>query len=151
VNAFNLLALCVGFVVAHMPSSLAFSCLSLVLTTALAFQPHAPSVLPATPRQSVRCVRMQQSEDSKRAAEYALRKAEEKLEELNKVDGKAPSSWADLGLPPEAEPAPAIPQLLQVAPLVLGGFSVLLFLLNAVGLFGDGPDLDALVEEWSNL
>jgi hypothetical protein len=94
---------------------------------------------------------MQQSEDSKRAAEYALRKAEEKLEELNKVDGKAPSSWADLGLPPEAEPAPAIPQLLQVAPLVLGGFSVLLFLLNAVGLFGDGPDLDALVEEWSNL
>ena len=80
----------------------------------------------------------------------ALRAAEDKLEELNKVE-KAPTSWADMGLPAEPIPQPEIPQLLQVAPLAIGAFSVLLFLLNTVGLFGEGPDLDALAEEWSKL
>ena len=79
-----------------------------------------------------------------------LMDAEDKLEELNAIE-KAPASWADLGLPPEAPPPPAIPAFLSVAPAVVGGFSVLLYILNAVGLFGEGPDLDALVEEWSKV
>lgn len=86
----------------------------------------------------------------KESAAAALRAAEDKLEELNAVE-KAPASWADLGLPPEAPPPPAIPAWLSVAPAVIGGFSVLLFTLNALGLFGDGPDIDALVEEWSKV
>ena len=64
---------------------------------------------------------------------------------------KAPTSWADLGLPPVPEQDPAVPAFLSAAPIVLGVFSVFLFLLNAVGLFGEGPDLDALVEEWSKV
>jgi hypothetical protein len=63
----------------------------------------------------------------------------------------APKSWADLGLPPEAPEPPAISPLLSVAPVLLGVFSVGLYLLNQAGLFGDGPDVEALVEEWSNL
>jgi hypothetical protein len=60
-------------------------------------------------------------------------------------------SWADLGLPAKGPEEPAVPAFVSYAPLVVGGFSLTLFLLNAVGLFGDGPDLDALVEEWSQL
>ena len=64
---------------------------------------------------------------------------------------KAPTSWADMGLPVEPPPPPAVPGFVSAAPLVVGAFSVILFRLNAIGLFGEGPDLDALVEEWSKL
>ena len=88
----------------------------------------------------------------KEAAMAALQAASDKLEELNSVEAKsAPTSWADLGLPPEPDNGPEVPAFLSVAPAVIGGFSVLLFLLNSVGLFGEGPDLDALAEEWSKL
>ena len=89
----------------------------------------------------------------KAEAKAAIEKAEEKLETLNEVGGRSgsPSSWADLGLPTEPVPEVEIPAILQFAPAVLGVFSVLLFLLNGVGLFGEGPDLDALAEEWSKL
>lgn len=88
-----------------------------------------------------------------KSAREALEAAEAKLEELNKVDDKsAPASWADLGLPstPQTE-YPTVPAFLQQAPLVIGVFSVLLFGLNQAGLFGEGPDLDALAEEWSKM
>lgn len=92
----------------------------------------------------------QEEQDRKAAIQASLDAANNKLEEINEVQ-KAPTSWADMGLPKEPERAPEVPFFVSIAPLVVGGFSVLLFLLNAVGVFGDGPDLDALVEEWSNL
>ena len=51
---------------------------------------------------------------AKDAAKAALARAEAKLEDLNKVE-KAPTSWADLGLPPEPDPGPEIPAALSVA------------------------------------
>jgi len=87
---------------------------------------------------------------AKEASRQALEAANAKLEALNEV-GKAPTSWADLGLPSKPPEPPAVPAFVSAAPLVLGGFSVLLFALNAVGLFGDGPDLDKLVDEWAQL
>ena len=33
----------------------------------------------------------------------------------------------------------------------VGVFALLLFVLNTFGLFGEGPDLDALAEEWSKV
>ena len=91
----------------------------------------------------------QEEADAKAAVRAALEAAENKLEGLNEV-GQA-KSWADLGLPAKGPEEPAVPAFVSYAPLVVGGFSLTLFLLNAVGLFGDGPDLDALVEEWSQL
>ncbi len=79
-----------------------------------------------------------------------LRAAEEKLERLQEQDN-APKSWADLGLPPEPEPPPAVPAVLQWAPLAVGGFALGLFALNAIGVFGEGPDLDAWVNEMSEV
>ena len=94
----------------------------------------------------------QEEEEAKAATQRALEAANAKREAINEVPGqKAPTSWADAGLPPEAPPPPAVPAFVSAAPLVVGGFSVLLFTLNAVGAFGEGPDLDALVEEWSKL
>ena len=89
-------------------------------------------------------------EAQRASAKEALRAAEDKLEALNAVE-KAPTSWADAGLPPEPPPPPAVPAFVSLAPLVVGGFSLTLFLLNGIGLFGEGPDLDKLAEEWSNL
>lgn len=90
-----------------------------------------------------------QQQADKAAAEAALEAANAKLEELNKVEKLAPKSWADLGVPPEPEPENPLSGALSIAPLVLGALSVGLFLLNNLGTFGEGPDLDALVEEWS--
>ena len=135
--------------------------ISLVTASLLAFQPPLqPVVRPQQPlavRPRVACgaimmpPREWKEPPPKNAQEAALRAAEKKLEELNQPGSKAPTSWADMGLPEEAPPEPEIPALLAQAPLVLGGFSVLLFLLNGVGLFGEGPDIDKLAEEWSNL
>ena len=36
------------------------------------------------------------------------------------------------------------PSWLSTAPPLIGGFSILLFVLNIYGVFGEGPDLDAL-------
>ena len=75
------------------------------------------------------------------SASDALEAANAKLEELNAVD-KAPSSWADLGLPQSTVPEPEIPAFLNIAPAVLGVLSVTSLLLNNAGVFGEGPDLD---------
>ena len=125
----------------------------------LAWQPHAmpraPHRLDATRAVQVfasereRPLSREEALAAKDAAKAALEAADAKLEKLNEV-GKA-KSWGDMGLPPEPVAPPAVPAFVSAAPLVVGGFSVLLFTLNAVGLFGDGPDLDALVEEWSKL
>ena len=148
---------------------------TIVSCAALAWQPRA--VLPAAPRAAAMDVKwapcpllatrgapravliaseggppMSRADElaAKEASRQALEAANAKLEALNEV-GKAPTSWADLGLPSKPPEPPAVPAILSAAPLVLGGFSVLLFTLNALGLFGDGPDLDKLVEEWSQL
>ena len=67
--------------------------------------------------------------------------------------GFAEPSKTPLEMPLERKPELNAPSLgwLSVAPLVLGVFSVVLFVLNALGIFGEGPDLDALVEDWSEL
>ena len=81
----------------------------------------------------------------------AIAAAEEKL-------ANAPSafnSWR------EKEPEPAVSgpltpdqlDLINQAPLFLGGLSLVLFLFNAIGAFGEGPDLDKLaadLEDWAN-
>ena len=82
---------------------------------------------------------------SPKSALEALEAANDKLEELNKVD-KAPASWADLGLPRTEVPEPEIPAVLSIAPLVLGVLSVTSLLLNNAGFFGEGPDLDELAK-----
>ena len=116
--------------------------------------PHAP---PLRTSQRISIVTLQQRRTpaeeaaAKKAAQEALERANAKLEELNQVEKLAPTSWADLGVPKEAEPDDANMQMLSVAPLVVGAFSATLFTLNLFGLFGDGPDLDALVDEWSKL
>ena len=40
--------------------------------------------------------------------------------------------------------ASAVPKLLEQAPIFLGVFALLLFVLNAIGVFGSGPELEAL-------
>ena len=40
--------------------------------------------------------------------------------------------------------ADPVPVWLSVAPPVIGGFSVVLFVLNTFGVFGEGPDLNTL-------
>lgn len=54
--------------------------------------------------------------------------------------GFANSSPSEIG-----EGAEGVPAWLSVAPIVVGGFSVALFVLNAYGVFGEGPDLSTLV------
>ena len=92
-----------------------------------------------------------QEAERKARARAALEAADDKLESLNQVEKMAPTSWADLGIPLEKDDAPVVPAFVSQAPLFVGGFSVMLFLLNSFGLFGEGPDLDALAEEWSKM
>ena len=116
--------------------------------SALSFSPHP---LPASCLVGGRCVRVAMSTPSpppERSAQELLDAANEKLEKLNEVD-QAPKSWADLGLPPKPPQEPAIPAALSILPPVLGGTSVLMLLLNKYGVFGEGPDLDALAESLS--
>ena len=134
----------------------------LILACSAAWQPQPQLTL--WPAQSRAVARMQpvvlqqerrktlaEQQADKAAAAAALERANEKLEQLNKVEKLAPKSWADLGVPAEAEPDNPMMGAVSVAPLIVGAFSVGLFLLNTVGAFGEGPDLDALVEEWSKL
>ena len=53
---------------------------------------------------------------------------------------------------PSEEPLPevAVPGWLSIAPPAIGAISILLFVLNLYGVFGEGPDLDALANEWSS-
>ena len=44
---------------------------------------------------------------------------------------------------------PAVPSWLSIAPPVIGSISLILFVLNSQGVFGEGPDLDALAA-WSS-
>lgn len=135
--------------------------LPVILACSTSWQPQPRLIL--WPAQSRALARMQpavmqerrktlaEQQADKAAAKAALERANEKLEELNKVEKLAPTSWADLGVPPEKEQDDPMMGAISVAPLVVGAFSLGLFLLNAVGAFGEGPDLDALVEEWSKL
>ena len=135
--------------------------LPVILACSTSWQPQPRLIL--WPAQSRALARMQpavmqerrktlaEQQADKAAAKAALERANEKLEELNKVEKLAPTSWADLGVPPEKEQDDPMMGAISVAPLVVGAFSLRLFLLNAVGAFGEGPDLDALVEEWSKL
>ena len=59
------------------------------------------------------------------------------------VGGFASSS--SLEHPAEEFAEDAVPVWLSVAPPVVGGFSVVLFVLNTFGIFGEGPDLSTLV------
>ena len=49
----------------------------------------------------------------------------------------------------EQPPGVAVPGWLSTAPLLIGAFSITLFVLNTYGVFGEGPDLDALADGWS--
>lgn len=113
-------------------------------------QSHGIARMPPVVLQERRKTLAEQQAD-KAAAAAALERANKKLEELNKVEKLAPTSWADLGVPPEPEPENPLNGILGVAPLVLLFFSVATYLLNQSGAFGEGPDVDALVEEWSKL
>ena len=114
--------------------------------------PSRLTCLRTTPRAIAMAYTPPPSPEEKAKAAAALEAAEKKLEQLNEIDPKgAPTSWADLGLPAEPVAGPEVPAALQVAPLVLGAVSIILFILNGIGAFGDGPDLDALVEEWSKI
>ena len=46
--------------------------------------------------------------------------------------------------PPEQPAEDVVPVWLTVAPPAIGGFSVVLFVLNTFGVFGEGPDLNML-------
>lgn len=74
-----------------------------------------------------------------RDLQKALDAADAKLDAL-----EAPTSWAALGEKPKVADAPAVPKLLEQAPIFLGVFALLLFVLNAIGVFGSGPELEAL-------
>ena len=128
-------------------------------TSALAWQPAA--AVPATHCSlRSRCITLndrltpEQQKAQKEKIQAMLDAADNKLDSLNKVEKLAPTSFADLGTPLAAEPDPMadVPGWLSVAPQIIGGFSVTLFLLNQFGVFGSGPsmeEIDALVEEWS--
>ena len=131
-----------------------------LVTACASFQPHA--ALPASRREfrttrivaeepRPRRLTLQEEKDQKDAIAAALSKANDKLDDLNTVEKLAPTSWADMGLPMEADRGPPVPAYVTQAPLVVGGFAFGLFVLNAIGIFGEGPDLDALVDEWSKL
>ena len=50
---------------------------------------------------------------------------------------------------PPVEPI-YVPGWLSVAPPAIGAISILLFVLNSFGIFGEGPDLDALAAQLSS-
>lgn len=80
----------------------------------------------------------------------AIAAAEEKL-------ANAPSTfnnWTESEQPPPVSGPLSADQLdlINKAPLVLGGLSLALFVFNTIGLFGEGPDLDQLADDlvaWS--
>eukprot|EP00965_Chrysotila_dentata_P203035 6181478-Pleurochrysis_carterae.AAC.4 len=92
------------------------------------------------------------SDDASQKSSTRKKTAAELLEEAAaKLDDNAPASWADLGNPKKVQEPASVDPLLSALPLVAGAFALVLFVLNAFGLFGEGPDLDALAEEWSKL
>ena len=114
--------------------------------------------------QTIRWCPFRPRADAKAAEEARARKtladAEAKLTELERT-GDAPKSLADLAYQrgptpqtPEEIAAAAIssvPAVLQTAPLYIGGFALVLFLLNSFGAFGAGPDLDKFAEDLAKL
>ena len=77
----------------------------------------------------------------------AIKRADEATERVWGNDPNTPVSYASLGENKPAKDVPSVPFALQVAPAVLGIFSVIVFILNSGGLFGDGPDLDQLTAD----
>jgi len=73
------------------------------------------------------------------------------LDAAEKRLAEAPYSWADLANPRKEPEPPEVPALLSLAPAILGVFSVILFVLNTFGVFGEGPDLDKLAEDIANI
>jgi len=88
------------------------------------------------------------AEQPAKTPQEALKDAEAKLEMLQESN-EAPKSYADLGLKPEVPEPPAVPAFVTAAPPVLIAFSAALVLLNNFGAFGEGPDMDAIIE-WAN-
>lgn len=127
--------------------------------SAFAWQPHvgaAPAVRP--PLRSRHIIAMadkrltfDEAKKQKEDIQAALDRANDKLDSLNQVEKLAPTSWGDAGLPLEAPPDVGVPGWLTTLPNVIAVFALGLFLLNQLGIFGEGPDIDALAEEWSKL
>ena len=79
----------------------------------------------------------------------ALAAADEKLDKLALTDEMLRAkSMAELGAPPPAPEVPQVDGILSVAPAVLGTFAVILFVLNSLGVFGDGGgSLDQMADD----
>ena len=116
--------------------------LHLVAASGLLLAPRTAAVGGARPFAAPRAVAVA---CTSKTPEEALKEAELKLEQLQETN-EAPKSFADLGLPPEAEAPPAVPAVLSYAPPALIAFSLFLVVLNNLGTFGSGPDVDALLE-----
>jgi hypothetical protein len=88
-------------------------------------------------------------EEQKRRIRAALAAADAKQDELAMTDEKfRAKSLAELGAPPPLPVTPQVDGVLAAAPVILGVFAVALFLLNSVGVFGDGGgSLDTMAEQ----
>ena len=75
-----------------------------------------------------------------------MKRADEATDKVWGQDPNTPTTYASLGERKEAQEAPSVPGWLQVAPALLGISSVIIFILNSGGLFGEGPDLDGPVD-----
>ena len=80
--------------------------------------------------------------ERQRRIDEALAAADAKLDALAETDNMLRAkSMAELGSPPPApDSAPELGGALAAAPNILGAIAVGLFLLNGVGVFGDGGD-----------
>eukprot|EP00962_Isochrysis_galbana_P024416 scaffold7496_cov120-Isochrysis_galbana.AAC.1 len=88
-------------------------------------------------------------EEQRRKVRAALAAADAKLDELALTDEMfRAKSLAELGAPPPLPVTPQVDGVLAAAPAILGIFAVALFLLNNVGVFGDGGgSLDTMADE----
>ena len=63
------------------------------------------------------------------------------------TDPNQPTSWASLGEDKAGPETIEVPAFLQIAPALLGIFSVTIFIANSAGVFGEEPDLDKLAAD----
>ena len=110
---------------------------------------------PRVPHQAIRSVVLRRQvhvvavdPSSDKSPEEALAEAAAKLEQLEERF-EAPKSYADLGLKSEVPEPPQVPGFITAAPPILIAFAGVLVVLNNLGTFGEGPDLDAFVQ-WAD-
>ncbi len=77
----------------------------------------------------------------------ALKRADEATDRAWGTDPNQPTSWASLGEDKAGPETIEVPAFLQIAPALLGIFSVTIFIANSAGVFGEGPDLDKLAAD----